>query len=197
MPHQPAATVGDRSDVITEVLETSGGADTLERLVPLVYEELRRMAHWQLRRERHHHTLNTTALVHEAYLRLVDQTRISEKGRTYFFGAAARAMRQVLVDYARRRNALKRGGDRVRVTLQEDRLALDQLATDLIDLDDALKELSALNPRHVRVVECRYFAGMSVTETAEVLDIAPRTVKRDWMLAKAWLYEALRGQDAP
>lgn len=155
------------------------------------------MAHWQLRRERHHHTLNTTALVHEAYLRLVDQTRISEKGRTYFFGAAARAMRQVLVDYARRRNALKRGGDRVRVTLQEDRLALDQLATDLIDLDDALKELSALNPRHVRVVECRYFAGMSVTETAEVLDIAPRTVKRDWMLAKAWLYEALRGQDAP
>jgi RNA polymerase sigma-70 factor, ECF subfamily len=173
----------------------SGDGAALERLVPLLYDELRAMAHRQLVRERRNDTLQTTALVHEAYLKLVDDTRVTRRGRAYFFAAAARAMRQVLVDYARRRNAEKRGGGARLLSLDEDQVAVDEFAGELLDLDRALAQLAELNPRHARVVECRFFAGMSVEETAEALDLSPRTVKYDWALARAWLFDALGGDE--
>lgn len=186
----------------TALLEGSdpGSQGELNHLLPLVYDELRALAHRQLVGEQAGHTLNTTALVHEAYFRLVDDTRVTRRGRSYFFGAAARAMRQVLVDHARRRLAEKRGGDVERVTLDEDRLGaaagrvdVDRLAEELIDLDRALSDLAQMNPRHARVVECRFFGGMEVEETAEALGVSPRTVKYDWALARAWLRGALAG----
>lgn len=179
----------------TTLLRTadSAGAPPLERLVPVIYEELHRMAHGQLAREQRDPTIQTTELVHEAYLRLVDDTRVTRRGRAYFFGAAARAMRQVLIDAARRRGAEKRGGGEAPVTLEEDQVAVDAYASDLLDLDTALTELESRSPRQVRVVECRYFAGLNVDETAAALDISPRTVKSDWALARAWLYDALGG----
>jgi RNA polymerase sigma factor (TIGR02999 family) len=175
------------------LLEAAGpaGAPVLDRLLPLVYEELRALAHRQLAGERPDHTLRTTALVHEAYVRLVDDTRVTRQGRAYFFGAAARAMRQVLVDHARRHRSLKRGGNAQRIPLDAHEIAVDRLADELIDLDAALEQLAQLNPRHARVVECRFFAGLEVEETAEALGISPRTVMYDWKLARAWLYDAL------
>lgn len=174
-----------------------GDAESLERLVPLIYGELRAMAHRQLVHEGAHYTLQTTALVHEAYLKLVDDTRVVRRGRAYFFGAAARAMRQVLVDRARMRQAQKRGGGQELLSLTDNvGGGVDEFAAELIDLDGALERLAELNPRCVRVVECRFFAGLSVEETAEALDISPRTVKYDWALARAWLQDALRGPDA-
>jgi RNA polymerase sigma-70 factor, ECF subfamily len=172
----------------------SGDGGVLDRLVPLIYDELRAMAHRQLARERGDLTLQTTALVHEAYLKLVDDTKVTRRGRAYFFAAAARAMRQVLVDRARRRNAAKRGGGVEAVRLDGAQVAADDLVAELLDLDRALDQLAALNPRHARVVECRFFAGMSVEETAEALDVSPRTVKYDWALARAWLFDALDGE---
>ena len=186
----------------TALLESPDLADAaaLDDLLPFVYDELRGLARRQLAGERAGHTLNTTALVHEAYVRLVDDTRVTRKGRAYFFGAAARAMRQVLVDHARRRRAAKRGGDARRVTLEGERLAdrhgrvdIDRLADELIDLDRALEELARLNPRHARVVECRFFAGMTISEVADALEISPATVKRDWDMARAWLNRELAG----
>lgn len=168
-------------------------AAPLERLVPLIYDELRRMAGGQLARERRNATLQTTELVHEAYLRLVDDTQVTRRGRAYFFGAAARAMRRVLVDAARRRGAAKRGGGDAPLTLEEQQIAVDAYAAELIDLDAALADLEAHSARQARVVECRYFGGLSVEETAAALDVSPRTVKSDWALAKAWLYDALHG----
>jgi RNA polymerase sigma-70 factor, ECF subfamily len=183
----------------TSLLEAfeRAGSDSWERLVPIVYEELREMAHRQLNRELRGESLQTTALVHEAYLRLVDDARVTSKGKAYFFAAASRAMRQVLVDQARRRGSRKRGGGQVAVSLSdalaaEDRL--DEFAGEMVELDDALDELAALNPRHARVVECRFFAGMSVEETARALEVSERTVKYDWTLARAWLYRRLRGE---
>ncbi len=167
----------------------------MERLLPMLYDELREMAHRQLARERRHHTLQTTALVHEAYLRLVDQTKVTDRGRAYFFGAAARAMRQVLVDYARKRKAEKRGGGQAPLSLEEGQIAVDAYAEELIDLDEALERLAALNPRHARVVECRFFGGLSVKETAAALDVSPRTVAYDWAVAQAWLYHELHGEE--
>jgi RNA polymerase sigma factor (TIGR02999 family) len=182
----------------TTLLETADQAipGNLERLFPLVYDELRVIAHRQLGGERPDHTLRTTALVHEAYLRLVDDTRVTRKGRAYFFGAAARAMRQILVDHARRRNAEKRGGGRENISLDNADLAVDRFAHELIDLDRALDELAKLNPRHARVVECRFFGGLDVDETAETLGVSARTVKYDWALARAWLHGALGGDDS-
>jgi RNA polymerase sigma-70 factor, ECF subfamily len=177
------------------VTADSGEGAALDRLIPLIYDELREMAHRQLVRERHNDTLQTTGLVHEAYLKLADDTKVTRRGRAYFFAAAARAMRQVLVDRARRRNAAKRGGGVHEVSLDEEQVAVDDFVAELLDLDRALDQLAALNPRHARVVECRFFAGMSVEETAEALDVSPRTVKYDWALARAWLFDALGGGD--
>ena len=158
------------------------------------------MARRQLARERTSASLQTTALVHEAYLRLVDDARVTAKGKAYFFAAASRAMRQVLVDQARRRGSRKRGGGQAPVSLS-DALAgddpLGELASDLMELDDALDALAELNPRHARVVECRFFAGMNVEETAQALEVSERTVKYDWTLARAWLYRRLRGEELP
>lgn len=170
---------------------TGDDAGTLDRLVPVVYEELKRIARRQLGREAPGHTLQTTALVHEAYVRLAEDPRVTDRGRAYFFGAAARAIRQVLVDHARRRSAARRGGDARRVTLDEAASPIDAFAEELLALDEALTALAARSPRQARVVECRYFAGLTVEETADTLDISPRTVKYDWAAARAWLYERL------
>lgn len=159
--------------------------------MPIVYSEMRALAHRQLARERGPRTLHTTALVHEVYLKLVDQSQVTEKGRAYFFAAAARAMRQILVDYARRRKSVKRGGGARPLSLDDELVSVDQFATELIDLDGALNRLGALNPRHMQVIECRFFGGMSMEETALALGVSLRTVKYDWALARAWLYDAL------
>ena len=168
----------------------------VDRLLPLVYDELRGMAHGYLLRERPGHTLSTTALVHEAYLKLVDQTRAPVENRAYFFGSAARAMRQILVDHARYHQRQKRGGKQWRVTLEEQHLLADDFAANLLDLDDALHRLADIEPRAAQVVECRFFGGLSVEETSEVIGVSPRTVIRDWTMAKAWLYNVLYG-DVP
>lgn len=187
----------DTAGAITALLQAADGAagDVPDRLLPLVYEELRAMARRQLGRERPDHTLSATALVNEAWLRLAGQTHVTDRGRSYFFAAAARAMRQILVDHARRRRRLKRGGQRARVTLDEADLALDGFAADLLDLDEALHRLADSYPRQARVVECRFFAGLNVEETAAALEVSPRTVKGDWALARAWLYRAIDGSD--
>ncbi len=182
----------------TALLESSDYLDghALDDLVPLVLDELHAIARRQLARERHPVTLQTTALVHEAYLRLVDDERVTSRGRAYFFAAVARAMRQVLVDAARRRNAVKRGGAVPLVTLDGAELPVDAYASEILDLDRALEELARLNPRQTRVVECRFFGGMSVPETAAALGVSERTVKGDWTLARAWLYRTL-GRSEP
>jgi RNA polymerase sigma factor (TIGR02999 family) len=171
----------------------------MERLIPLVYAELRRVAHWQLAAEPAGHTLSTTALVHEAYLRLADQTRVEWTNRGQFFGLAARAMRRVLVDYARRHGATRRGGlDRRPVSLDDaerdgaEALAVAARGEELLALDEALDSLAAVDARLARVVECRFFGGLTELETAEVLGVSQRTVAGDWMMAKGWLYRALR-----
>jgi len=166
-------------------------------MVEPVYRELKRMASRQLAREAPGHTFQTTALVHEAYLRLVDATRVDERGRAYFYAAAAQAMRRVLVDHARRRRAQKRGGGQVAESLTPEQTPVDAFAGELLDLHDALERLAERSPRQARVVECRYFGGMSIPETARALEVSPRTVKYDWAMARAWLFRALGGEAAP
>lgn len=170
----------------------AGDAGAVDRLFPIVYEELRRIAHHQLGRERPDHTLGTTALVHEAYLKLVDQTRAQWTDRTQFFAVSARAMRRILVDYARRHRALKRGGERARIDLEDLALGVDVRADILVALDEALVRLAEVEERLSRVVECRFFGGLTEDETAQVLAVTPRTVRRDWVKAKTWLYQALQ-----
>jgi RNA polymerase sigma factor (TIGR02999 family) len=185
---------GTARNTITAILQAAPeGGQVLERLMPLVYDELREIAHAYLRKEQQDHTLNTTALVHEAYLKLVDQAQAPVKSRAYFFAAAARAMRQILVDYARQRKRQKRGGGKRPVALEEQHVAAAAFAAEVLDLDEALERLSGVEPRAARVVECRFFGGLSVEETAEVLGVSSRTIKRDWMLAKAWLFRQLHG----
>jgi RNA polymerase sigma factor (TIGR02999 family) len=168
-----------------------GDKAALSRLVPLVYEELRRVARRQLRRESPAHALQATALVHEAYLRLVQVDRLTLTSRTHFFGVAAALMRQILVDHARRARADKRGGGATMLSL-EDALPATQPATvDVLALDEALETLSALDPRQCRVVELRFFAGLNIDEAAEALAVSPATVEREWALAKAWLFRRL------
>ncbi len=149
------------------------------------------MAHSQLAREGNNATLNTTGLVHEAYLKLVDGAGVTRRGKAYFFAAAAGAMRQVLVEAARRRNRHKRGGGERPVTLDDNQLSVDGFAAEILDLDSALGRLEQQHPRPARVVECRFFGGLDVDQTAELLEVAPRTVDRDWALARAWLNREL------
>lgn len=169
----------------------NGNQDALAQLVPLVHDELRRMAHAYLAGERADHTLRTTALVNEAYLRLVNVSRVQWQDRAQFFAAAAGSMRRILVDYARRYHAAKRGGGRGHIPLDEATLLVDERAETLIALDEALERLAVLDTRLCRVVECRYFAGLSDEETAEVLGVTARTVRRDWVKARGWLYAQL------
>lgn len=164
----------------------------LDELVPAIFDELRAMARRQLSRQHDRYTLQTTELVHEAYLRLAGDARVVDRGRAYFYAAAARAMRQVLVDAARKRNAAKRGSGANALSLDENVGVVDAYADQLLDLDGALEELGRRSARSARVVECRFFGGMSVEDTSEALCISPRTVKSDWALARAWLYDALR-----
>lgn len=168
-----------------------GEPDVMERLLPLVYDELRRIAHRHLGRERDGHTVGTTALVHEAYLRLVDQRRTEWVDRAHFFGVAAQAMRRVLVDYARRHRAAKRGGALAHVTLDDAVASAEERADALIALDEALGRLTEIAPRLGRVVELRFFGGLTEEEAGAVLGVDARTVRRDWTKARAWLHEEL------
>ena len=165
-------------------------------LVPLVYAELRRIAAREMRRERPGRTLQTTALVHEAYLRLLKDASLSFESRAHFLGIAARAMREILIEHARGRGARKRGGGAVRLTLDDVTAPVAAPSIDVLALDEALQRLARLDERHARVVELRYFGGLSVEETAAALDLSPATVKRAWTLARAWLYRELAGERA-
>jgi len=191
--------MGDMNDPspqqVTQLLVAWGGGDSaaLDELMPLVYEELRRLAHQCMRRERPGHTLQTSALVNEACLRLVDQKNIHWQDRAHFLGIAARLMRQVLVDYARKRRYAKRGGDARRVPLDEAMIVSEERAADVVALDDALKSLAEIDPRKSQMVELRFFGGLSIEETAAVLKVSPGTVMREWTLAKAWLRREMTG----
>jgi RNA polymerase sigma factor (TIGR02999 family) len=179
---------------ISELLVRWKGGDeeALQALLPLVYDELRRLARHYLRGERHAHTLESTALVHEAYLRLV-QKPLQLENRAHFFAVAARLMREILVDYARSRRAAKRD-HRCKITLDEAVALPQKRSLDLLTLDDALNELSRLDAQQGRIVELRFFGGLSIEETSEVLGISPATVKREWATARAWLHRELAGQ---
>jgi len=174
------------------VLWTGGNQQAMEDLLPLVYDELRKLARRYLQRERPGHTLQSTALVHEAYLRMIDQHDVSWQGRSHFFGIAAQMMRRILVDHARGRDAAKRGAGACKLTLDEDLLAPAERDINLVALDQALDTLSKLDSQQGRIVELRFFAGLSIEETAEVLKISPATVKRDWAMAKAFLSRQLK-----
>ena len=185
----------NRQDDATELLIawTEGDRTALDALMPIVYDELRAIAHNHLRRERGGHTLDTAALVHESFLRLVRIDRVEWKGRSHFLAIAARAMRHILVDYAVRRNAAKRGGGEHPLLLTDAADPNAAAPAELLDLDEAIKRLEALEPRHSRVVECRFFGGMTVEETAEALSVSPKTVKRDWAMSRIWLNRELSG----
>jgi len=185
---------GPPSPDVTQLLLKwqDGETDAINGLMPLVYDELRRLAHRHLRHERADHTMSTTALVHEAYLNLVDNQQLSLQNRLHFFAIASRVMRRVLIWYARKRNAAKRGGGVSQLRLDDVELLSEHRTEELIALDQALDGLELLDQRLCRVVECRYFGGLSVEETADVLGISPATVKRDWKTAKAWLRIALQ-----
>jgi len=161
--------------------------DIMGDLMPLVYDEMKKIARNQLNRERPGHTLSTTALVHEAYLKLSSFDRIDLKNRNHFFGIASHVMRNVLASYAVKKNAIKRGGDRYKVTLANEALAVECKLEDILSIHQALEKLSQLDERQVRVIECRFFGGMTLDETAEALGVSDRTVSRDWEMARAWL----------
>jgi RNA polymerase sigma factor (TIGR02999 family) len=181
-------------DVTRLLLAWSGGdREALEKLLPLVYSELRRRAESQMRRERSEHTLQPTALVHEAYLKLVDQQGVAWKDRTHFFAVASRAMRQILVDHARRRRTEKHGGREVRLSVEDVELATEPRSLDLLALDLALDRLAALDERQSRLVELRVFAGLTIEEAADVLGCSHATVSRDWKHAEAWLHREMAG----
>lgn len=187
------------SDVTQLLLKWSqGDQGALENLLPLVYRELHRIAHRYLSRERGEHTLQTTALVHEAYLKLIDQTRVQWQNRAHFFGIAAQAMRRILVDNARQRLAGKRGSGAEKISIDDGVIDVsDERASNLIELDFALKKLAEMDPQKSRLVELRYFGGLSLEETAEVLGVSRPTVIRQWRLAKAWLYKEIAGDQEP
>lgn len=169
----------------------NGDQAALDRLLPLVYDELHRIAGRYMRGERHRNTLQTTALVNEAYMRLADYKRMQWQDRAHFFAVAAQAMRRILIDFARARQNLKRGGAAAHVSLDDGIIATSTNGTDLLALNEALDQLAKMNARHARVVELRYFGGLNEEEVGHVLGIAPRTVRSDWQLARAWLYKTL------
>lgn len=182
------------SPEITSLLQAwhDGGGEAPRELLPLVYDELRALARAHLRHERAHHTLQATALVHEAYLRLVDGRQPAWKNRAHFYGIAARVMRRVLVDYARERHAAKRGGGERPLVLDEARHLAGETAVELLALDAALEEFARIYPRQARVVELKFFGGLEARESAELMEVSERTVLRDWSFAKLWLSRALK-----
>jgi RNA polymerase sigma factor (TIGR02999 family) len=171
-----------------------GDPSALQKLTPLIYDELRRIAHRYVRRERNGHTLQTTALINEAYVRLAGNEAPDWQNRQHFFAVTAQVMRHILIDHARRRQSLKHGGEVKQVSLSQVAVMADDRAAELIALDEALEELTVLDPRKSKVVQLRYFGGLSLEETADALGISLMTVRRDWRAAKAWLYEAVNGK---
>lgn len=194
MVRAPTVSTNEPSEV-TRLLREADSSEAEDRLYHLVYDELRAIAANRLAAERPDHTLTPTALVHEAYVRLVDQDRVEWRGRAQFFAVAARMMRRILVDHARWRQAVRRGGDRVRVTLDEASGVESEQIHDLLTLHDALERLSALDERQASVVELRFFGGLTVKETAHALDVSGSTVKRDWVFAQAWLQVELSDEN--
>jgi RNA polymerase sigma factor (TIGR02999 family) len=188
----PQTSTHELTQMLIQLSE--GKAQVVDDILPLIYDELRSLASNYLRRERSDHTLQPTALVHEAYIKLIDQTQVKWQNRAHFFGIAANIMRRILVDYARKHGANKRGGDAEKLPLEEEILIVsDGKSAELLALDEALENLSKVDPQKSKIVELRYFGGLSVEETAEVLGVSEITVKRHWRMAKAWLY----GQLAP
>ncbi len=181
------------SDNVTRLLLEwgDGNQQALEALVPLIYKELRNLAHNFLYRERPGHTLQTTALVHEAYLKLIDQNDARWQNRAHFFAIAAQAMRRILIDSARKHAAAKRGGPQAELSLDEVTDIALEPDINLLKLDEALNELAKIDPRQSRIVELRYFGGLTIEETAEVTSVSPATVKREWMMARAWLHQEI------
>lgn len=185
------------NEITEQLIAWSKGDDAaLEQLIPAVYQELRRMADHYLRGEDSGHSLQPTTLVHEAYLRLIDQTKVEWQNRAHFFGVAAQMMRRILIDHAKAKHRVKRGGTAVKVMLDENVNFTQERASELLALDDALESLARMDERKSRIVELRYFGGLTVEETAEVLGISDKTVMRDWNLAKAWLYRELTSDSA-
>ncbi len=185
-----------RTDITELVVDLrAGNPGAVDYLFPLVYDELRRIAHFHLSGERPNHTLSTTALVHEAYLKLVDQSRAGWQDRAHFCAVASKAMRRILIDYARRRNALKRGGSDQPVSLDDNKIAIEEKAAVLLSLDEALDRLSALDERCAKIVEFRFFGGLREEEIAEVINVSVRTVRRDWVKARAWLYKEMKSDE--
>lgn len=180
---------------VTQILIdwNEGSPGAADRLMPLVYDELRQLARGYLRRERSDHTLQATALVHEAYLRLVDQTTVTWQNRAHFLGVAARQMRRILVNHARRRRAQKRDGEWNKIEFDEALAPAAERSINLIALDDALQDLAKLNPRHSQIVELRFFGGLTFEEAGEVLDVSSRTAQREWRMARAWLRQEIFG----
>ncbi len=185
----------DSVNPVTDLLARwrAGDQQAFDNLMPLVYRELRQLAHHYLRQERAGHTLQSTALVHEAYLRLEGQSPPEWKDRAHFFGIAAHLMRQILVDHARGRAAAKRGGGTILLSLDESLAGAQGTNVDLIALDQALQELAQLDAQQARIVELRFFAGLTIEDASEVLGISPATVKREWVTARAWLFRAMTG----
>jgi RNA polymerase sigma factor (TIGR02999 family) len=182
---------------VTELLRRWSGGDVAAResLVPLVYDELRRLARYYLASQRSDHTLQSTAIVHEAYLRLAGRDNVHWENRNHFFAVAAQLMRRILVDHARKRNAAKRGGAHLTLLVDETVEPSSQRELDLVALDDALKALAELDERQSRIVELRFFGGLSIDDTSRILDISPATVKREWSTARAWLHEEISGRN--
>jgi RNA polymerase sigma factor (TIGR02999 family) len=191
---KPAST----QQAVTQLLgEWSNGDEAaLGKLFPLVHPELHRLAHHYMSRERVGHTLQTTAVLNEAYLRLIDDTKPVWQGRTHFIAAAAQLMRHIMVDHARKNQSLKRGGGALKVTLDEGALVTETRSQELLALDEALERLAAQDPRKAHIVELRYFGGLSVAETAEFMKLSQRTVEREWTAAKAWLYRELSEEES-
>ena len=187
------------ADDVTRLLVrwSEGDKGALEELMPLVYNELRRLANYYLQRERKDHTLQSTALVHEAFLRLIDQRDVRWQNRAHFFGVASQMIRRILVDHARAHQTAKRGGGAYTLALDDALGAEHKRDLDLVALDDALNGLANLDPQQARIVELRFFTGLTIEETAEVVGISPATVKRDWNTAKAWLFRELSRGEPP